>query len=67
MKAEYRYFRSISKAALALSDLDGVSFDPMRKDDQRSVIPDITLRTLETEWIEAPSPLERWGLLRKET
>lgn len=68
VKAEYRYFRSCSKANLAFSDLEMESLDPKPKEDQRPLMPDMTLRTLDTEWIESRSPpLDRWGLLRKET
>jgi hypothetical protein len=48
VKAEYRYFRSVSRAALAFSDLEG-SLEPSPMDDQIILIPDMTLRTLETE------------------
>lgn len=49
MKAEYRYLISTSKAALALSDLEEESLDPNPNEDQSELIPDMTLRTLDTE------------------
>jgi hypothetical protein len=67
VKAEYKYFKSASKATLALSDLEIESLEPSPKEDQRPLMPDMTLRTLETEWIDAPSPLDRWGLFKKDT
>jgi hypothetical protein len=42
----------------------------MRKLDQSDDMPDMTLRTLDTEWMELPSEfldLWRWVLLRNET
>lgn len=54
-------------AALAFSDLVEESLVPMPKEDQRPLIPDMTLRTLDTEWMESLSPLDRCGLLRNET
>lgn len=67
VKAEYRYLRSASMEALAFSDLVDESLEPMPKEDQRPLIPDMTLRTLDTEWMESLSPLDRCGLLRNET
>jgi hypothetical protein len=60
VKAEYRYFRSVSRAALAFSDLEG-SLEPSPIDDQIILIPDMTLRTLDTEWMESRSPFDRRG------
>lgn len=54
-------------ASLAFSDLETESLDPRPKEDQSELIPDMTLRTLDTEWIESLSPLERRGLLKKDT
>jgi hypothetical protein len=42
----------------------------MRRLDQRDDMPDMTLRTLDTEWTELPSEffcLWRWVLLRNDT
>lgn len=52
---------------MAFSDLLDESLDPMPIEDQMALIPDMTLRTLDTEWMESLSPLECCGLLRKET
>ena len=51
---------------MAFSDLVEESLE-IPNDDQRALIPDMTLRTLDTEWMESLSPLDRWGLFRKET
>ena len=67
VKAEYRYFVSASRAALAFSDLETGSLDTRPNEDQSELIPDITLRTLDTEWIESRSPRDRWGLFKNET
>lgn len=53
-------------AALAFSDFDE-SLDPSPNDDQRALIPVMTLRTLDTEWMESLSPLDRCGLFRNDT
>jgi hypothetical protein len=67
VKAEYRYFKSFSKAALAFSDLDSESLEPRPKDDQKALMDDTTLRMLDTECMESLSDFGRCGLFRKET
>lgn len=66
VKEEYRYFRSASIAALAFSDFEADSL-PRPKVDQIELMPDMTLRTLDTEWMESRSVLDRWGRLRNDT
>lgn len=66
VKAEYRYLRSASRAALAFSDLDE-SLECHPSDDQTALILDRALWTLDTEWIESLSVLDRCGLFRNET
>lgn len=54
MKAEYKYLKSSCSNAFCFSAL-ATLLDPMRKVDQSDDMPDMTLRTLDTEWIEFPS------------
>ena len=54
-------------AALALSVLDADSLDPKPKEDQNALMLDMTLRTLDTEWIDSRSPLGRCGLFKNDT
>jgi hypothetical protein len=69
VKAEYRYFKSASMAAFCLSPLAAPE-EPMPKLAQSEDIPDITLLTLDTEWMDPvsePRPLGRCDWVRKET
>lgn len=54
MNAEYKYFKSASIAALAFSVFDALPW-PRPKLDQNEFMPDMTLRTLETECRESLS------------
>jgi hypothetical protein len=54
-------------AALALSVFDADSLDPKPKEDQNKLMVDITLRILDTEWMESLSPLGRCGLFKNDT
>jgi hypothetical protein len=54
VKAEKRYFKSSCRAAFCFSTLAAV-FDDRRREDQSEDMPDMTLRMLETEWIESRS------------
>lgn len=54
MNAEYKYLKSSWSKAFCFSALAAL-FDPIRKLDQREDMPDMTLRTLDTEWTELPS------------
>jgi hypothetical protein len=54
VNAEYKYLRSSWSNAFCFSALAAL-LDPIRKLDQRDDMPDMTLRTLDTEWIELPS------------
>lgn len=70
MNAEYRYFRSMSSCALTFSVFAALAVgDPNPKPDHRFDMPDMTLRTLETEWTESWSlrPRDLCDWLRKET
>lgn len=52
VKAEYRYFMSASNAAFVFSTLAIEGGPPSPNEDHNEDIPDITLRTLDTEWID---------------
>jgi hypothetical protein len=70
VKAEYRYFMSASRAAFWRSVRDAEMLEPMPKLAHRADMPDMTLRMLETEWMEPTSELwllDRWVLLRNDT
>jgi hypothetical protein len=52
VNAEYRYFKSASIAAFCFSVFAAEFPEPRPKLDHNEDIPDITLRTLDTEWID---------------
>jgi hypothetical protein len=69
VNAEYKYLRSSWSWTFCLSSFVAL-FEPMRRDDQSEDMPDMTLRTLDTECTESRSEdfcLFRWAELRKET
>jgi hypothetical protein len=69
VKDEYRYLKSSWSCTFCLSNL-ATLLEPMRRDDQSEDMPDMTLRTLDTECIESRSEdfcLFRWAVLRNET
>lgn len=53
VKAAYMYFMSFSNASLAFSLFDELLDKPIL--DHKELMPDMTLRMLDTEWIESPS------------
>lgn len=70
VKAEYRYFKSASVAAFCFSVFAAAPPAPKPKFDHNEVIPDMTLRTLETECIDPlsdPRPFGRCDWLKNET
>jgi len=70
VKAEYRYFKSASIAAFCFSPRAAAPPEPRPKFAQREDMPDITLLTLDTEWVDTTSearPLGRCDWLRNET
>ena len=53
---------------MAFSDFETDSLETRPKEDQKELMVDMTLLTLETEWMESRSlPLDRRGLLKKDT
>jgi hypothetical protein len=71
VNAEYKYFKSVSVAAFCFSVRAAELLVPSPKFDHKDDIPDITLRTLDTEWIdpwsEPARPLGRCDWLKNET